>query len=132
MKKSVATVLIAFLVSASTLPTVRAQSTTPAIAAEPTTFQSNVLVQDGTKVKVFVNKAATAKLRIRILDSNNIVLTTKQVNKNTAESRLLFNLDNLADGTYFVEVTDGTSRQVKQIHLRTAPPVTALREISLG
>ena len=132
MKKSVVSFFIALIVGVSYLPTASGQSISLATAPEADAFQTSVLIQDGTKVKVYVNKAAASKLKIRILDAKNTALATKQVDKNEATSRTLFDLTSLADGTYFVEITDGTRKQVKQIELKTTPPATASRSILLS
>lgn len=132
MKKLIASSLIAFLVGTAAINTGNAQPTVLLSAAQAAPFQTNVYVQEGTRVNVQIQKAANAKLRIRILNAENNTLATKQVAKNETEGLIRFNLTSLEDGTYRVEISDGIRKQVKEIQLKTDLPSAAIRTVSLA
>jgi hypothetical protein len=60
------------------------------------------------------------------------LLVTKRVNKSGEVSFTRFDMRNLEDGIYQVEISDGTNKQLHEINLQTTLPVPAsYRSISL-
>lgn len=80
----------------------------------------------GMKLDVAVEKTNESSLVIRFLDARGNELSTQRVAKNEMKKQVRFDLTELPDGAYKVEVTDGTDTEVKEISITT----NALRSIS--
>ena len=87
--------------------------------AETVPFQSAVYVlAESTKLDVIVGKVEHAGL-IRFLDAQGKTLASQRVGKSGKATRARFDLSNLEDGVYRVEITDGYYTQVKEVQLGT-------------
>ncbi|RCR67709.1 T9SS type A sorting domain-containing protein [Larkinella punicea] len=102
--------------------------------AEPkSTFQMAVYpVINSMKVSVNVNKPKDSKVDIRLVDEAGQTLTVLKLGKDNESSIIRFDLNNLEDGIYKVEVSDGVKTEVKTVKVQTSTPVeVAHREVSL-
>lgn len=102
--------------------------------AEPkSTFQSAVYPMINTmKVSVNVNKAKDSNVKVRLLNEAGQTLTVFKLGKNNESSSIRFDLNNLEDGIYKVEVSDGVKTEVKEVKLQTTVPVaSSVRMVSM-
>lgn len=130
MKTLFASALIALTLAAST--TFAADNAGKANAKS--TFQSAVYpMVNSMKVGVNVNKEKESKVSIRLIDSNGQTLATRRLGKGSESTNLRFDLNNLEDGVYTVEISDGASKEVKMVKLQTnIPAVQSYRAVSMN
>lgn len=103
-------------------------------AAQKATFQSAVYPMiNSMKVGVNVNKDKDSKVNIRLINSDGYTLATKKLPKGSELASLRFDLKQLEDGEYLVEISDGTNTEVKTVKLKTSTPVVeSTRLISMN
>jgi hypothetical protein len=131
MKTLIASALIALTLSTSTA-TFAADNKEK---AEPkSAFQSAVYpVVNSMKVSVNVNKPKDTKVNIRLMNEAGQTLTVLKLGKDNESSIIRFDMNNLEDGIYKVEVSDGFRTEVKTVRLQTSTPVAeSYREVSLN
>lgn len=125
-----ATVLVAFTLSTSSTsfasaPNIPDNGQKQQVASDPVAFAI-----EESSVDVIVQSAETPKMVIRVKDSSGNNIVTKTLTNVESGTVVRFNLSQLADGLYRVNVWDGKSTQVKQLELKTASPVVANQEVT--
>ncbi|GAB3921318.1 hypothetical protein [Larkinella terrae] len=131
MKSLFASALIALTLGASTV----SFANDPNVGTEKiATFQSVVYpVINSAKIRVNVNKAKGSRIHVTLKNEAGETLATEQLNKSTESSAIRFDLGQLEDGNYQVEVSDGLNKQVKEVKLHTtAPAVATERHIAMN
>ncbi|MGM9510785.1 T9SS type A sorting domain-containing protein [Larkinella sp. GY13] len=88
------------------------------------TFQSAVYPMiNSMKVSVNVQKETDSKINIRLINSEGRTLATKRLGEGHEITTIRFDLNQLEDGVYKVEITDGANTEVKTVKLQTKTPV---------
>ncbi|WP_170299287.1 T9SS type A sorting domain-containing protein [Larkinella terrae] len=97
------------------------------------TFQSAVYpVINTMKLSVNVSKAKDSKVNIRLINEAGQTLTVLRLGKDNESSNIRFDLNDLEDGVYTVEVSDGVKTETKTVKVQTSAPVAEThREVSL-
>lgn len=138
MKNQFVSLMTALLIGTSFTSFAKETSVYPPVAAATTPLHVEtldakvVLLSQRMKMDVVVSAAAQGNVFIRLRNAQGQLLVVKRVAKSDGVSLTRFNLADLEDGTYQVEITDGSSKQVKEINLQTSVPVSApSRTISL-
>ncbi|GAA4396471.1 hypothetical protein GCM10023187_04640 [Nibrella viscosa] len=98
--------------------------------ASPTSYKSAVFAS-ATTLNVMVEKEMGGRVEIRLKDAGGRVLHTNYLQKKDGKFWSKFDLSNLADGTYRVEITNGAESTVKDITLSTQSPVNVNRTIAM-
>lgn len=99
----------------------------------PTAYKAAVFASaSATTLNVMVEKQMGANVVIRLKDDKGNVLSTNILQKKDGSYRSKFDLSNLSDGTYQVEVTNGVDTTVKEITLSTQTPTTVSRNIVMN
>lgn len=99
----------------------------------PDTYKVGMYVSaKTTTLNVMVEKQAGSTVIIRLKDKNGHLLATHALKSNNERSRSKFNLSELTDGTYQVEITNGQDVTVKEIKLTTQKPVVETRFIAIN
>lgn len=131
MKTTLASAFLA-LTLGTTVPTFAApgrplRTTDP--VAETTPFQSALrALPGGDRLEVAVSNPQGHKLTVRLLDEAGETLAIQFLGKQPETSRIRFDLSAVPSGTYRVEITSGSTRQVKEFTL-TAPETVRVVEI---
>jgi hypothetical protein len=128
MKTIAQTLLAALLLTAPTLATT-ANAAAMKRADEPTTANHTiatnafrVAVYAGAKpmaINVVVEKQTPKLMIIRVVDQRGSVLEEQAIGRRQGNFQYRFNLSELADGTYSVEVISGTNKSSHPITLTT-------------
>ncbi|MFC5408526.1 hypothetical protein ACFPMF_04360 [Larkinella bovis] len=93
------------------------------IAETRPTYQSVVYpVINSTKIRVNIAKEKTARVHVSLKNEAGETLASEQVGKGHASSAIRFDLSGLKDGVYTVEVSDGTTKQSKDVKIQTTTP----------
>lgn len=83
-----------------------------------------------TKLMVVVQKPEGRVVQLRILNQQGQTLATEKLAKKLHTVHTRFDLTELPDGVYRVEITDFKNKQIEQFTLRS-PRVTASRQLSI-
>lgn len=82
-------------------------------------FATKVFVRDGsTKLDIFVESTENDPLMITFQDAEGRILAKEQVRN--SKSGVRFDISDLKDGTYQVEITDGDTKQVESFELKSS------------
>ena len=91
-----------------------------------------ILLAQNLKMDVIVGPTQHAPVFIRMHNSKGQLLAVKKIAKSDQFTLARFDLADLEDGVYQVEITDGTSKKTQEINLKTTTPVPATnRTISM-
>ncbi|GAB3269737.1 hypothetical protein GCM10027347_39950 [Larkinella harenae] len=103
------------------------------VAEVKSNFQAAVYPMiNSMKINVNVNKAKDSKVNVRLLNAAGTTLTVLKLGKQNEASTIRFDLNNLEDGIYTVEISDGYKTEVKEVKVQTnAPEVASYRAIRL-
>ena len=126
MKILFASLFIALTVSASSLSFAHASSDPlpldAAVVVRPQAMKIDVITQAGTQENIV----------IRLKDADGHTLTKTTIAQSEKASLSRFDVSNLSDGVYKVEISDGTNKQVKEFTIQTTlPTVSVERTVSL-
>ena len=130
MKTITKTLTLALTAAILSFASVSAKPANPATA--PAAYKVGMYVsQKTTTLNVMVEKQAGNKVIIRLKNSEGQLLATQAIKGSEERSWSKFNLSDLTDGTYKVEITNGQDVTVKEITLSTQKPVDASRTIAV-
>ncbi|WP_138991748.1 T9SS type A sorting domain-containing protein [Larkinella sp. C7] len=103
-------------------------------AKTQSTYQSVVYpVVNTSKIRVNVNKDKNAKINVTLKNETGEILASERLGKGHESSAIRFDLNQLQDGIYQVEISDGNTKQVKEVKLQTSSPtVTTERHIAMN
>jgi len=139
MKTLTTSLFAALLLSTATFAS--STTTTPTEALHPTevtvntnsykvaVFPSSTMV---SKLNVIVERAPGQAMTILLKNAEGDVLGTQKINKKQGTFRFQFDLANLKDGDYTVEVISGNDVTVRPVTLTTQPAKEAMRTIALN
>ncbi len=120
MKKIFVSLMIALTVGDSSVSFADNKLTSVTQPEGGDSFQAKVFVRsESMKLDVFVEPAEHAHLMISLLDAKGRTLATKQVSDSENTSGVRFDVSDLKDGIYQVEITDGTDKQLEKVALAT-------------
>ncbi|GAB3643385.1 hypothetical protein [Spirosoma arcticum] len=105
----------------------------PVGPAKPASFEASVYVTKSNKIRLVVEKTTAQPISIilRQVGKSSELFTQQMVRKQT-KLALELNVDQLADGTYELEIRSATGSLIKQVSLATtAPQQTTERTITM-
>ncbi|OIN55576.1 T9SS type A sorting domain-containing protein [Arsenicibacter rosenii] len=98
----------------------------------PATYNVGMYVSKNTStINVMVEKQAGSTVKVSIKDEAGKVLATQSLNGKEERTWTKFNLSQLNDGTYTVEVSNGKEVTVKEVKLATPKFVEPIRTINV-
>ena len=90
------------------------------------------LVLNATTLNVIVQKQTGSRVQIVLKNAAGTVLHTEYLTKKEGTFKSKLNLSELVNGTYRVEVTNGTDVMVKDFTISDVAPATVSRTIALN
>ena len=131
MKTLIASVVAAFSLAISSASF--AQSTTTPTSTVNQAENPGFIVAEriAGKLDIVVIKSVPQTALLSLIDENGHTLVTKSIPKEDSATRTRFDLNALPDGSYKLILTEGGSKQIKDIELNTHDEKT-FRTISLG
>jgi hypothetical protein len=127
MKKLFVSLMTALVIGTSSLSFAAPSNDTTPVAA------SVVVWAQTMKLDVITQASDESPVVIRLRDANGNILVKKSISKGESALRSRFDLSDLKDGEYQVEISEGTSKMVKSFTIETTPPTfTSLRSVSLS
>jgi len=83
---------------------------------ETPSFSASIYPVPGTsKVRVAVSKAYGKKFSLYVRDENQHLIYFEQLTKRTTQHRFDLNLNELSNGKYYINLSDGTAPMVTKI-----------------
>jgi|GEM_PF-920011 hypothetical protein len=113
------------LIVALTVATSFASFAGTTITEQPTgsaPFKSGVYTSNDGKLHVSLDKQTGNVVTIQLKSNTGETLYTQRLSKKDEKCRLVFNVDNLKDGTYQLHITDGVATVSKSVTLTTHQP----------
>lgn len=86
---------------------------------------------DKTKLNVNVNKQLGGQVYVQLHDAKGNVLFEQTMGPDDIKVRLKLNLTELADGDYFLRVSNGLEVTVRDVKISTPAPVPTQRSVTL-
>lgn len=115
MKKTLFPLIVTLLVSVSSV----SFANNPATSVEDPTFQSRIILRpESMKLDVYAETVEKGHLKISLLDEEGRLISTQRVNKTIKGIR--FDIAKLQDGIYQIKITDGATKQVENVELKTS------------
>ncbi|OIN57202.1 DUF3244 domain-containing protein [Arsenicibacter rosenii] len=100
------------------------------IPAKTLSFDASVYVTTQNKVRMAVEKTTPETLTLTVRDNQQQVVYSKQISKKDMKISVQFDMSELTDGKYELEVASKDGSIKKQVELKTATQQTA-RKISM-
>lgn len=93
---------------------------------DPTTpkalsFEANALVKTNNKIRLAISKSDQQPVQVTLRDEQKRVLFQQTLSKKACQRVFEFNVDNLGDGQYELEVSSSEGSIRKQVKLESAP-----------
>lgn len=127
MKSIIASLIIAFAVTtASVAANTDTKPNGPAKATMSTAVYPNATAN---KLHVIVGKSQGYNAKIRLADAKGRTLHIQNLPKADKATHATFDVSELPDGNYQVEITDGTNKEVKEITLKTTQPTITVNRV---
>jgi hypothetical protein len=122
--------LVTTLVCALALSSSFASDPTEDKKAKP--LQIGVFTTKEAKIQMAVRKGVGEKAIITLLDDKRNVIHEEIMSKKAEKYDARFDVTNLKDGEYFLEVTSGKDKIQKQVSIKSPKEVVAERSIVLN
>ncbi len=126
MKTFITTLVCALAISSVTF----AADPTEDKKAKP--LQIGVFATKDAKIQMAVRKGTGQKAVIIIRDSKQNVIHEELMTKNAQKFDCRFDVSNLADGEYTLEVASGSEKIQKQVSIKSQKEVTNSRSVELN
>jgi hypothetical protein len=122
----------------TTLACALALSSSVTFASDPTEdkkakpLQIGVFTTKESKIQMAVRKGVGEKAIITLRDAKQNVIHEEIMGKKTEKFDARFDVSNLADGDYTLEVTSGKEKIQKQVSIKPAKEAVTLRSVALN
>ena len=125
MKTLIKPLLLALSLSFVAVSFTEAKPGHPAVA----TFKTGIYSSVSGKLHIALDKQAGGPVDILLKSSSGTLLYSQHLGKKETEFRIRLNLDDLADGTYLLEITNGVETTRQTITLKTKEAIALNRII---
>ncbi|WP_266367223.1 T9SS type A sorting domain-containing protein [Tellurirhabdus rosea] len=130
MKNLIASLALAMLVTGTSF----AADHTADDKKEKAVMQTAIYPSAGsTKLNVVVANGTNRSVAVRLLDQKGEMLASQFMGKASKPTKARFDISALEDGVYLVEITNGETKEIKQLTLKTSQPeVASYRSIAMN
>ncbi|QMW02665.1 hypothetical protein [Spirosoma foliorum] len=135
MKTFTQSLLTALLLSTATLAATASTIPAPSTTAPVTTGSYKVAVFPSatpSKLNVFVERTPGQKMTVSLKSADGALLDKQFINRKQGNFHFQFDLTDLSDGAYQVEVAAGTDVTTYPVTIATKPVQTPSRTITLN
>lgn len=91
----------------------------PEAPKKPTSFDASVYVTQQGKIRLAVEKLAPTVVYVQLLDERKNILFSQYVAKKDLKTALLFDVSDIRDGLYTLEIKSGEGSIIRQVSLTT-------------
>jgi hypothetical protein len=85
----------------------------------------------GTKLRVHVNKELGGQVAVQLMDLSGTLYVNHNLGPTDTTARLSLDLTQLADGDYFLKVSNGLEMETREIRISTRQPVLMPRSVKV-
>ncbi|WP_420148405.1 hypothetical protein [Spirosoma sp.] len=96
------------------------------------TYKTGIYTTVNGKLSIALDKETGGPVDIRLKAANGRVLFSERLGKNEQTYRTRLNLDDLVDGVYQLEITNGVETTTQTITLSTSHPSLSNRVVSVN
>jgi hypothetical protein len=129
MKTLIKPLLVAFSLSLISLSASIAEGTPTRPAAA---YKTGIYRTTEGKLRIALDKEPGGRVDIKLKSADGKILFVQHLGKKQQTSRMLLDLNNLPDGTYQVEITNGVETTTQTVTLATQQPSVPSRLIALN
>ena len=94
-------------------------------------YKTGIYTSVSGKLNIALDKETGGSVDIQLKKANGSVLYTKHLGKNESTYRSRLNLDDLEDGVYYVEITNGVETTRQTVTIATNKPTSPERTIAM-
>ena len=109
MKTFIKPLLVAFSLSVLSLSATQAETNPIRRAAKAATYKTGIYPTIGGKLQISLDKEAVGAIDVQLKDENGKVLFFQHMGKREKQLRLRLNLNELPEGNYHVEISNGVN-----------------------
>lgn len=132
MKTLVKSLLVAFTLTAVTFSASWATTNPGARPATVAAYKTGIYTTVSGKLHVSLDKEATGAVDIKLKNQNGTILFAQRLAKKEKIARLSFNLSELPDGDYRLEITNGVDTTTQTVTLATPQPSMTSRLVAVN
>lgn len=121
MKTFIKTAICAIALSASTVSFAEEKESKRNEPNKSTsTFEASVYVANDATIRLAIVKTASTKVAVRLINAKNEVVYSDKINEKDLQSAYKFDVEQLQNGDYTLEITSDNKLVTKHIHLVAA------------
>ena len=120
MKTFIKTVLCAAALSVSTLSFAKEKNSKDKESKPIATFNASVYIAKDASIRVAVEKNTPSNVVINLRDARNEVVYSDEINRRELKSVYKFDVEQLKDGDYTLEIVSNTKTVTKSLHIASA------------
>ena len=120
MKTFIKTVICAAALSVSTLSFAKEKNSKDKESKPIATFNASVYIAKDASIRVAVEKNTPSNVVINLRDARNEVVYSDEINRRELKSVYKFDVEQLKDGDYTLEIVSNTKTITKSLHLASA------------
>lgn len=129
MKTAATSIFFAFVVTLTNF----SQASPIAGANKPAaTYATSLYTAHDGRLILSLEKEVGQTVSVRLSQANGTTLFSQQVTKRQTKTQVRFNVSELPDGTYIVEVSNGTKMTTHQVQLSTPQTTTPSRQVAFN
>ncbi|SFD90604.1 hypothetical protein [Spirosoma endophyticum] len=132
MKTFIKPLLVAFTLSFVTLSASFAETNPIGRTTGVASYKTGIYTTIEGKLNVAVNKETGGAVDIRLKKADGKVVYTQHLGKNETAYRVRLSLDELEDGVYQLEITNGVETTTQNVTVATKQPTTPSRIVAVN
>ena len=132
MKTLIKPLLVAFSLGLVTLSASFAETNPIGRTAAVASYKTGIYTTIEGKLNVAVNKETGGAVDIRLKKANGTVVYEQHLGKNETAYRVRLDLDELEDGVYQLEITNGVETTTQSVTVVTNQPTTPNRIVAVN
>ena len=132
MKTSIKSLLVAFGITLVSFSVSLAAVNPGARPATVATYKTGIYSDTQSKLNIALDKETTGSVDIMLKDAAGKILFSQHLGKKEQTARIRLNLNDLPDGAYQVEITNGVDTTTHRLSIATKQPSTPGRLVALN
>jgi hypothetical protein len=131
MKTLVTSLLVAFTLVSSTVSFSEAKPIVRPVK-QAAAYEVAMYTATNGNLRLALDKQKGGRVTVSMKNDKGYTLFTQYVGKRETQSRFMFDISELPDGIYTVEVSNGTETTTQELTINTPKTLTPSRQIALN
>ncbi len=132
MKTLLNSLLVAFTLTLITVSASFAEANPGKRATSVATYKTGIYTNMAGKLNIALDKETTGAVDIKLKNTNGKVLFAQHLTKKEKTARLSLDMDQLPDGVYQLEISNGVDTSVQTVTLGTQQPSAPNRLVAIN